>query len=113
MRTQTRPSIDRNLVVIAHNAQRTSIAVANDVFPKVGTIRRKVYEYFLSRGMNGGTDQEAEYTLGIDGNTIRPSRGSLVKDGWLIDSGLTRPNHKGHACIVWRAVEQLEQGQLL
>jgi hypothetical protein len=105
--------IDRNTSVIAHNAQRTSILAANEIYPKSGTIRRKVYEYFLSRGLRGGTDQEAEVTLGIDGNTIRPSRGSLVKDGWLIDSGTTRPNDKGHACIVWRAVEQLEQGQLL
>ena len=105
--------IDRNTVTIAKDAQRTSVEAAIEVLPKSGTIRRKVYEYFLARGLRGGTDQEAEMTLGIDGNTIRPSRGTLVKDGWLIDSGLTRPNDKGHACIVWRAVEQLEQGQLL
>ena len=105
--------IKRDVVAISHNAQRTSIAVALEVYPKVGTIRRKIYEHFLARGMRGATDQEAEHTLGIDGNTIRPARGSLVKDGWLIDAGMTRPNDKGHQCIVWRAVEQREQGTLL
>jgi len=105
--------VSRDTVVIARNAQRTSILAANDAYPKSGTNRRKVYEYILAQGLRGATDQEMEKALKIDGNTIRPSRGSLVKDGWLIDSGTTRPNDKGHACIVWRAVEQLEQGQLL
>jgi hypothetical protein len=34
-----------NKVVIARNAQRTSIAAAQKVLPRTGSLRRKVYEY--------------------------------------------------------------------
>lgn len=98
-------TIDRNTVIIANNAQRTSRAVAEKVLPKTGTLRRQVYEYFFRRGLNGSTDEEAQEALNIDGNTMRPTRGSLVKDGYLIDTGTTRKNAKGHECIVWRATE--------
>lgn len=99
-------TIDRNTVIIANNAQRTSRAVAEQVLPKTGTLRRQVYEYFSRRGLNGSTDEEAQAALNIDGNTMRPTRGSLVKDGYLIDTGTTRKNAKGHECIVWRTAER-------
>lgn len=99
-------TIDRNTVTIANNAQRTSRAVAEQVLPKTGTLRRTVYEYFYRRGLTGSTDEEAQAALNIDGNTMRPTRGSLVKDGYLIDTGTTRKNAKGHECIVWRTAEQ-------
>jgi transcription initiation factor IIE alpha subunit len=99
-------TIDRNTVTIANNAQRTSRAVAEKVLPRTGTLRRQVYEYFYRRGLAGSTDEEAQAALNIDGNTMRPTRGSLVKDGYLIDTGTTRKNAKGHECIVWRTAEQ-------
>jgi transcription initiation factor IIE alpha subunit len=99
-------SIDRNFVPLSANAQRTSRLSAESVLPKTGTMRRSVYEYFMRRGMNGATDQEVSSALHIDGNTIRPLRGTLVQDGWIVDSGATRKNEKGHDCIVWRIVEQ-------
>jgi hypothetical protein len=98
-------SVDRNTVNIARNAQRTSIAAATNALPRTGTIRRKVYEYFLLKGLRGATDQEVEIALQISGNTLRPTRGSLVKDGYLIDTGTTRKNYNEQDCIVWRAVE--------
>ena len=98
-------SIDRNTGAIAKNAQRTSVAAALSALPRTGTIRRKVYEYFLDRGLRGATDQEVEIALQLSGNTLRPTRGSLVKDGYLIDTGTTRKNYNQQDCIVWRAVE--------
>lgn len=95
-----------NSVIIAKNAQRTSIAAAEKVLPRTGSLKRKVYEYILSQGMRGATDQEIEKTLQIEGNTVRPSRVGLIKDGYIIDSGTTRKNHHNNDCIVWRAVEQ-------
>lgn len=97
--------LEHNSVTIARNAQRTSRAVAEKVLPRTGTLRRKVYEYFVSRGLYGATDEEAQEALRIDGNTMRPTRGSLVKDGYLIDTRTTRKNPKGHDCIVWRTAE--------
>ena len=85
--------------------QRTSIEAREKIEPKVGTIRRKVYEAILLKGMAGMTDQEVERQLNLDGNTVRPIRGSLVEIGLVIDSGTTRPNTKGNQCIVWRSAE--------
>jgi transcription initiation factor IIE alpha subunit len=98
--------LDKNTVVIARNAQRTSIAAAQKVLPKTGSLRRKVYEYILNQGLRGATDQEMEITLNIDGNTIRPTRISLVKDGFIMDTGTTRKNQHGNDCIVWRSAEE-------
>jgi hypothetical protein len=98
-------SVDRNTVSISKNAQRTSVAAALSALPRTGTIRRKVYEYFLDRGLRGATDQEVEIALQLSGNTLRPTRGSLVKDGYLIETGTTRKNYNQQDCIVWRAVE--------
>lgn len=98
-------SVDRNTVSISSKAQRTSVAAALSALPRSGTIRRKVYDYFVLRGLRGATDQEVEIALQISGNTLRPTRGSLVKDGYLIDTGTTRKNYNEQDCIVWRAVE--------
>jgi hypothetical protein len=98
-------SVDRNTVLISKGAQRTSIAAALNALPRTGSIRRKVYDYFVSCGLRGATDQEIEAALRISGNTLRPTRGSLVKDGFIIDTGTTRKNHNNEDCIVWRSVE--------
>jgi transcription initiation factor IIE alpha subunit len=98
--------LDTNSVVIARNAQRTSIAAAQKVLPKTGSLRRKVYEYILNQGLHGATDQEMELSLKIDGNTIRPTRISLLKDGFILDTGTTRKNQHGNDCIVWRSAEE-------
>jgi transcription initiation factor IIE alpha subunit len=95
-----------NQVIIARNAQRTSIAAAQKVLPKTGSLRRKVYEYILNQGLRGATDQEIEKELHIEGNTVRPTRISLVKDGFIMDTGTTRKNQHKNDCIVWRAVEE-------
>ena len=67
----------------------------------MGSINRKVHDYIASRKAYGATDQEIEAALALDGNTVRPSRGSLVKKGLVADSGRTRQNNKGNDCIVW------------
>jgi transcription initiation factor IIE alpha subunit len=95
-----------NQVIIARNAQRTSIAAAQKVLPKTGSLRRKVYEYILNQGLRGATDQEIEKALHIEGNTVRPTRISLVKDGFIMDTGTTRKNQHENDCIVWRSVEE-------
>lgn len=85
--------------------KQTSLDARAKIEPKVGTIRRKVYEAILVKGLSGMTDQEIEKQLNLDGNTVRPIRGSLVEMGLVIDSGTTRSNLKGNQCIVWRSAE--------
>jgi transcription initiation factor IIE alpha subunit len=85
--------------------KQTSIDARAKIEPKIGTLRRKVLELFINRGLLGLTDQEIEKYLHIEGNTVRPIRGSLVTDGFVIETGQTRPNAKGNQCIVWRYAE--------
>ena len=85
--------------------KETSIEARAKIEPKIGSLRRKVYELFINRGLTGLTDNEIEKYLHLDGNTVRPIRGSLVTDGFVIDSGTTRNNEKGNRCIVWRYAE--------
>jgi transcription initiation factor IIE alpha subunit len=59
-----------------------------------------VYD-FINR-VGGATDEEIEEALSISGNTVRPTRGSLVKDGFIVDSGLERLTKAGNPAIVWR-----------
>ena len=96
----------QNNVIIANNARRTSVQAAMNHLPKSGSTRAKVYEYILRQGMRGATDQEIQYYLKIDGNTVRPSRLTLYKDGLIVDAGITRKNENGNNCTVWRAIEQ-------
>ena len=98
--------IERNKIKVAHNARITSILAAEKALPKSGTKRRKVYDFIERCGLNGATDDEIQATLGIDGNTVRPTRGSLVEDGYIIDTGTTRKNKHGNECIVWRCADQ-------
>jgi hypothetical protein len=44
------------------------------------------------------------------GDTIRPTRKTLEKDGLLVDSNRTRKNAGGNDCIIWVTYEY--EGQL-
>jgi len=46
--------------------------------------------------------------LNMSGDTLRPTRGKLLKDGLIYDSGKTRTNENGNECIVW-VVSTIEQ----
>lgn len=98
--------IDNNKIKIAKNAQRTSVMAAERALPRSGTKRRLVYDFIERCGMRGATDDEIQATLNIEGNTVRPTRGSLVEDGYIIDTGTTRKNKHGNECIVWRCADQ-------
>ena len=95
-----------NKVIIARNARKTSVDAATNHLPKSGTTRAIIYEYIVRTGMRGATDQEIEQMLHIDGNTVRPSRLTLFKDGLIVDAGITRKNENGNDCTVWRAIDK-------
>jgi len=86
--------------------QRTSLEAKRKIEPRMGSINHKVYTYIASRGFDGATDQEIEAVTHLDGNTVRPSRGALVKKGLVSDAGKTRKNKNGNECIVWIATEE-------
>ena len=94
-------AIDRNTVIISPSAKPTSASAALRALPKSGSKRRRVYEYLKRTG--GATDEEIERALGISGNTVRPTRGSLVKDKFVYATELERPTISGNMAIVWKA----------
>lgn len=96
------PAIDRNTVILALDCRETSARAAEKALPRSGTKRAKVYEFLRSN--YGATDEEIEIALGMSGNTVRPTRISLMKDGWVVDSGLYRKTRGGNDAIVWRAI---------
>ena len=93
-------AIDRNTVIISPSAKPTSASAALNALPKSGSKRRRVYEYLKQTG--GATDEEIERALRISGNTVRPTRGSLVKDKFVIATDLERPTISGNMAIVWK-----------
>lgn len=95
-----------NKVIVAHDARKTSRIAAERIYPKSGSIRLKVYEYLIRQGLRGATDQEMQTNLNLSGDTIRPTRMTLLKDNYIIDSGETRNNLNGNPCVVWRAVDE-------
>ena len=81
----------------------TSVAAAEIVLPKTGTLRRKVYDMILIHADFGATDYELQTRLDLTGNTERPRRKELQERGLIHDSGRRRPTPSGRASIVWVA----------
>lgn len=97
--TRITPIVNRNVIIVAKNPQPTSAAAVIKAYPKTGTKRAQVFNAI--RLFNGLTDEEIENTLTMSGNTVRPTRVSLVRDGLVMDSGQTRPTKSGNEAIVW------------
>jgi transcription initiation factor IIE alpha subunit len=99
----TKNRITDNSVILGK--RHTSRLAAIRVYPETGSLRLKIYELLVRAGARGATDQEIESTLSISGNSVRPLRGSLERQGFIIASGY-RENRNGNLCIVWVAVEE-------
>ncbi len=105
MATTKEACMMENKVIVATKARETSRIAAERVYPKSGSIRLSVYEYLIRQGLRGATDQEMQSNLNLSGDTIRPTRMTLLKDGFIIDSFETRNNTNGNPCVVWRAID--------
>jgi hypothetical protein len=93
-----------NEVIIAHNAEDTSIEAAENALPFSGTMKERVYDFIKSQGQHGATDDEGQEALNMSGNSYRPSRKMLQQAGIVVKKGITRPNKNGNNCIVWIVV---------
>jgi len=81
----------------------TSVQALIKAAPRMSANKNRVYQYILDRQEKGATDQEMQAALSMAGDTLRPTRLSLIKDGLIYDSGKTRQNQNGNNCIVWVA----------
>lgn len=64
-------------------------------------VRHEVLSHLDSIGDYGATDQELEMHLKRPGNTLRPTRVELVKEGWVVDSGKWRLTVSLRPAKVW------------
>ncbi len=80
----------------------TSSAAAAEIEPKVNRLRRQVLDYLRIVGEAGATDEEIQRWCNMQGNTERPRRKELVRDGLVVDSGTTRKTESGRQAVVWR-----------
>ena len=79
----------------------TSIQAQINAAPRMSSYKARVYQFMVDRMEQGATDQEMQIALKMSGDTLRPARGKLLKDGFIYDSGKTRKNENGNDCIVW------------
>lgn len=64
-------------------------------------VRLEILKFLHARGDHGATDQELEFALKRPGNTLRPGRVGLVKDGLVQDSGQWRFTVSNRPATVW------------
>jgi hypothetical protein len=102
----TRRPVDANVLDIGANHPDTSHRMRERKVGKTGTQRRRIYDLALSRGDGGLTDDEVEVHLGLLHQSASAARNSLMKDGWLHDSGRRRLTRSGEQAIVWVAVPE-------
>ena len=79
----------------------TSIQAQIKAAPRMSSQKARVYQFIVDRMEHGATDQEMQVALKMSGDTLRPTRGKLLKDGLIYDSGKTRKNANDNDCIVW------------
>ena len=54
----------------------------------------------------GLTDMEIANRTGLTGDTVRPRRGELVKDGLVEDSSYKRSSNMGNPAVVWTLTDE-------
>jgi hypothetical protein len=81
----------------------TSRAAAEEIEPRVTTLRRAVLDAIRGAGDHGATDEELQVCLGMNPSTQRPRRIECVRAGLVRDSGRTRLTKSGRKAVVWTA----------
>lgn len=90
---------------LAQKHSRTSVEAANLMSgTRAGTLRATIWRWLLEQGERGGTDEEGQDALGLEGNTYRPRRVELQEAGLVITTVRTRRTRSNRQAAVWRAV---------
>lgn len=86
------------------NHPRTSLEAAERIKPITGKQQIIVYEFILSRGEHGATDEEILDGTSLGPNSVRGRRGALACDDRIIKTDFTRKTKSGNDATVWRVV---------
>ena len=100
MTQQTLWNGDGDMVVNTRNAAAVAIA------PLKPNMLRQVFDFVLSRGDRGATDEEIAAALYMRESTARARRCELRDDGQVRDSFRRRRSCSGRLCVAWIATGQ-------
>ena len=92
------------MTTLVHNQTPTSKAAARSMEGCAATLREQVYDYLMSQGLRGDSDEEIQEALSMNPSTERPRRGELQKAGRVMTLGEIRHTHSGRCAAVWVAV---------
>lgn len=89
------------------NGTVTSQAAADSLSEQALTEQQRRVLNALWKARPGGlTDEEIQRITGLNPSSERPRRGELLAQGWIEDSGTTRPTESGRSAVVWRVSQQ-------
>lgn len=87
---------------VRRNAPDTSKAVSDKI--RKGSLQDEVLRLFekgYQMGMVGFSDDEIEVALNRSHQSVSGARNTLVRKGYVVDSGERRPNRYGNMAIRW------------
>jgi len=91
-----------------HNGTLTSRAAAETVRPCVNSQAARVWGFIESQGERGATDKEIQAGLQLDGNSQRPRRVWLMRNGFVKPKGAPCERGVRERSIVWVVAKRLE-----
>jgi len=94
--------------VAYHNGTLTSRKAAEVIRPCVNSQAAKVWGFIESQGERGATDKEIQSGLQMDGNSQRPRRVWLMRNGFVKPKGAPCEHVVRERSIVWVVAKRLE-----
>lgn len=94
-------SVKDKSVPLTSRPTDTQAGAARKAVLKVGTRRKEIHDLIVN-SPNGMTDDEIEIATGYTHQSASGTRNSLMRDGFIWDSGERRKNRRGNLSIVWK-----------
>lgn len=94
-------SVNDRSVPLTSRPTDTQAGAARKAVLKVGTRRKEIYDLIVT-SPDGMTDDEIEIATGYTHQSASGARNSLMRDGFIWDSGERRKNRRGNLSIVWK-----------
>jgi uncharacterized protein (UPF0128 family) len=94
-----RALLSKNEFQVSKTHPETSKAISKKIGNK--SQLRSILDHVRSTGMYGSTDKEGEHALSINHESYSGGRRTLVRKGYVKDSGEKRLTPSGNPAIVW------------
>lgn len=101
----------RNLPPAPSSNPTTSKTAALAIVGDLNRLQRVVYEFIVSRGEYGATNEEIQDGTSLSGDTVRPRCVRLRELGLVGDSGRKRTLRSGLLGIAWVAADHMPKAE--